>query len=176
MEIRVLTPEDAADLALPNDPFTMPGRFIPSLQDGEWSWRAEYWERPETMAFPAGEYDFETLNQTGFALGAYENGACVGLAVLQNAMFEYMYLWDLNVRASHRGKGVGKALMAAAVKLAQQRGFRGIYCQAQDNNLNACLFYLHAGFQIGGFDNRVYTGTKQENKGDVLFYWDVAEE
>lgn len=172
MEIRLLTAENAKDLNLKNEPFTMPGRFIPSLRDGVWNWRVESYETPETMCFPDGNYDFEEVTRDGVVLGAYEDGRCIGIAILQNAMFKYMYLWELNVSAAHRGRGVGKALMAAALDLAKERNYNGIYCQAQDNNLNACMFYLHAGFRIGGFDNHVYTGTKQENKADIIFYLD----
>ena len=55
---------------------------------------------------------------------------------------------------------------------ARKRGYIGLFTQAQDNNLNACLFYLKTGFTIGGFDNRVYRGTKQEGKADIIFYRD----
>lgn len=170
MEIRLLTAEDAADLNLPNEPFDQPGTFVPSLNDGVWGWRADYYEKPRTMCFPQENHDFEELSQNGAVLGAYEQGSCIGLAILQNAFFKYMYIWDLKVSAAHRGLGVGKCLMEEAVKLARDRGYDGIYCQAQDDNLNACLFYLRAGFQIGGFDNHVYAGTAQAGKGDVLFY------
>lgn len=170
MEIRRITRESAGDLSLKNDPFPMPGRFIPSLRDGVWDWRADYFEQPETMCFPAGNYDFEEVTREGAALGAYEDGKCIGIAIVQNAMFKYMYLWELNVSAAHRGMGVGKALIAAAMELAKEQGYEGLYCQAQDNNLNACLFYLKTGFRIGGFDNRVYAGTQQEGKADIIFY------
>ena len=38
------------------------------------------------------------------------------------------------------------------------------------NNLNACLFYIGCGFEIGGLNTRVYEGTKQEGKSDIYFY------
>ena len=43
----------------------------------------------------------------------------------------------------------------------------------QDNNLDACRFYLAQGFRIGGFDNRVSTGTSQAGKADLYFYLDL---
>ena len=82
---------------------------------------------------------------------------------------------DLKVAASCRGKGIGKALMDAGLQEASNRNYRGIYLQAQDDNLGACLFYLKCGFQIGGFDNRVYGGTSQAHKADILFYLDKEE-
>ena len=81
-----------------------------------------------------------------------------------------MYLFDLKVNSAARGKGVGKLLIDAGMKAAKARGYIGLYTHAQDNNLNACMFYLKAGFEIGGFDNHVYNGTSQEGKADIIFY------
>ena len=39
MEIRKITRENAGDLRLKNEPFAMPGRFIPALKDGVWTYR-----------------------------------------------------------------------------------------------------------------------------------------
>lgn len=50
-----------------------------------------------------------------------------------------------------------------------------VYTIGQDNNLAACLFYLEHGFEIGGFDNRCYRGTSQENKTNIYFYRDLRE-
>ena len=69
-------------------------------------------------------------------------------------------------------KGVAKALLEKAAAAAKERGFQGLYTQGQDNNLGACLFYVKQGFVIGGLDTKVYQGTPQEGKKDILFYWD----
>lgn len=173
IEIRRITRETAQDLRLPNEPFEMPGKFIPQLSDGVWSYRMESFPAPETMVFPNEDYDFEARSSKGAMFGAYENGKCVGLAIYEDYWLKYMYLYDLKVNSEARGKGIGKALIQAGLEEAKTRGYRGIYTIAQDNNLNACMFYLHAGFEIGGFDNRVYGGTSQANKADILFYLDI---
>lgn len=170
IEIRQITQANKADLNLKNEPFEMPGRFVPELKNGAWSYRVELYEKPETMTFPDEGYSFEEQSQKGVIFGAYEDGKCVGVAIYHDFWFKYMYLYDLKVNASARGKGVGKALIRAGFNAAKERGYSGIYTQAQDNNLNACVFYLKNGFEIGGFDNRVYDGTSQEGKADVLFY------
>lgn len=170
MEIRKITPQTAGDLNLKNEPFTMPGCLIPRLQDGVWSYSISYFEEEQTMIFPDENYDFEMLSKNSVIFGAYEDDKCVGIAIYQDYYFKYMYLLDLKVSAAARGKGVGRALIEAGKEAAAERGYQGIYCQAQDNNLNACLFYLHTGFEIGGFDNHVYNGTSQEGKADILFY------
>ncbi len=106
-------------------------------------------------------------------MGAYDGGACIGLAVLKDAWFNYMYLDDLKISGRYRGKGAAKALVEKAKEVALARGYRGIYTIGQDNNLSACKFYLKTGFQIGGFDNHVYKGTSQEGKADIIFYLDI---
>lgn len=66
-------------------------------------------------------------------------------------------------------------LIQAASAVARESGYRGLYTQGQDDNPGACLFYLSAGFEIGGLDTHVYRGTAQEGKADVLFYRDCEE-
>ena len=170
MEIRRITKDNAADLNLHNEPFAMPGRFIPELKNGIWSWRTELFEKEETMTFPDEKYDIDEMSAKGIVLGAYEDGKCIGVAIYQTQWLKYMYLYDLKVSAAARGKGIGKALIRAGLEAAKEQGYRGLYTQAQDNNLNACLFYLKAGFEIGGFDNHLYNGTSQEGKADIIFY------
>lgn len=172
MEIRPITQENAGDLWLKNEPFAMPGVFIPELHDGVWSYRTRKFETVQTMCFPDEIYDFDRVCQRGCALAAYDGGTCVGLIVLEDRFWKYMHVYDLKVAAAARGRGVGKALIRGALEEACRRDYRGLYLEAQDNNLNACLFYLKTGFVIGGFDNHLYTGTKQEGKADILFYLD----
>lgn len=83
MEIRRITQENAGDLRLKNEPFVMPGRFVPSLREGQWDYRVLPYEIPETMVFPDENYDLEKIDRKGCALAAYENGVCVGLIVLE---------------------------------------------------------------------------------------------
>ena len=170
MEIKRITRETAGDLRLKNEPFAMPGQFIPGLSEGVWTYRTEQYSECQSMTFPDEDYDFDELDKNSVIFGAYEEGKCIGLAIYQDYYFNYMYLLDLKGCAAARGKGGGKALIEAERNAARERGYLGLYTQAQDNNLNACMFYLRAGFTIGGFDNRVYRGTKQDGKADIIFY------
>ena len=71
MEILPITQQNRQDLLLPNEPFSMPGRFIPELRDGTWSYRIEWFEKTRTMTFPDEAYQFGELSQNGIAFGAY---------------------------------------------------------------------------------------------------------
>ncbi len=173
LEIRRIGRERSADIRIPNEPFSLFGRMVP-LYDGEkWAYRVEKSEAVSEMCFPDENYDYERMAGNSVFIGAYDGDACVGLAILQQAMFGYMYLYDLKVSRAYRRMGAAKALLQKAGEIAAENGYRGIYTQGQDNNLGACLFYLSAGFVIGGRDTKVYEGTPQEGKKDIYFYLDL---
>ncbi len=163
-----------ADVRLPNEPFPLCGRMLPAY-DGQWSYTVTMLppqERSE-MVFPDEVYDFEAMAQDYIFIGAYtDDGVCVGLAVYRRSWNRYMYLHDLKVNAAYRRPGIGRRLLEEGKKIAAAQGYSGIYTIGQDNNLIACLFYIRAGFQIGGLDTFVYKGTLQEGKRDIIFYLD----
>lgn len=173
IEIRRIDRAHRQDVNIPNQPFSLFGRLTVRHDESGWSWSSERFAQETQMCFPDENYDYDEMAKTCVFLGAYEGDACVALAILQSAMFRYLYLYDLKVDAAYRGRGVARALIDAAKAVAAERGLRGLYTIGQDNNLGACLFYLHSGFRIGGLDTEVYRGTKQEGKADVLFYLDI---
>jgi len=173
IEIRRITGERASDANLPNQPFTLWGRMIPSLRDGAWDYRIETFAERTEMCFP--DFPYDPAKDDAVFLGAYEDARCVGLAVLRRGMFRYLYLDDLKVDRDCRGRGIGARLIEACMAEAAREKLLGVYTVGQDNNLSACLFYLRRGFAIGGFDNRAYRGTAQEEKADIYFYRDRGE-
>ena len=172
-EIRLIGSDDRRDINLPNQPFPLFGRLLPKYADGQWTYEAILSDTTEEMCFPDENYDFDQMSSSCAFIGAYDGGACVGLAVMRNAPFGYMYLYDLKVNREYRGKGAAAMLIEAAKRVALERGYKGIYTIGQDNNLGACLFYLKSGFRIGGLDTEVYKGTNQEGKKDIYFYLDI---
>ena len=171
IEIRRIDAEHRQDAQLPNEPFLVWGRMIPSLENGVWEYRTEKSPVRTEMCFP--DYHYEVAEKDSFFLGAYEGEVCVGLAVLRRAMFRYLYLDDLKVNRAYRRQGVGGKLIEAGMGIVGDLGLVGMYTVGQDNNLSACLFYLKHGFRIGGFNNRDYRGTPQEDKADIYFYRDL---
>lgn len=173
--IRIIDKEHKDDINIKNQPFKIWGRMIPSYQNEKWNY--SIWEFPHTdiqeMCFPDENYDFDKMNAESTFIGAYDNGKCIGLAIMQEGFFKYMYLYDLKVNSRYRSQGVAAMLIEKAEQIAAEKEYRGIYTQGQDNNLSACLFYLKGGFRIGGLDTEVYKGTKQEGKADIIFYLDA---
>lgn len=174
--VKVIGEDRKADINLKNHPFKLFGLMLPSYNNGRWDYTELLLpaENVTEMCFPDENYDFEEMSKNSVFVGAYDGEKCVGLAILQEDFFKYMYLYDLKVNLNCRGQGVGRLLIEACKKLAVQRGYRGLYTQGQDNNLGACRFYLSTGFEIGGINTHVYKGTLQEHKKDVLFYCDAV--
>ena len=169
--VRIIDAQHKSDINIPNEPFPLFGRIIPSYSDDSWDYEVIRYPAGQVseMCFPDENYDFEAMTDSIF-LGAYDDETCIGLAVLQPGLFRYMYLCDLKVNRKYRCRHIGEMLIAKAKETARQEGYSGLYTIGQDNNPGACLFYLNTGFTIGGLDTNVYRHTKQEGKADILFY------
>lgn len=111
-EIRQIDPAHKQDIRIPNDPFPLWGRMIPAYENRKWRYTIEKFAPQDIseMCFPDEDYDYDELARDHVFLGAYEADACIGLAVLADDWFRYMYLDDLKVCRPHRSRGVGKAL------------------------------------------------------------------
>jgi len=173
--IRVIDKQHSADINIPNQPFELFGKLLPSYTNGNWEYQIIRFKDEEIteMCFPNENYDFDTLSSNSIILGAYDQEMCIGIAILQHAWNKYMYLYDLKVDINYRNKQVASLLIAEAKEVSKKHNYRGIFTQGQDNNLGACLFYLKNGFVIGGMDTNIYKGTLQEGKSDIHFYADI---
>ncbi len=172
IEIKIIDSAHQADINIPNQPFPIFGRMVPSYVDKSWSYTVERFEQETEMCFPDECYDYDEMSNNTVFIGAYDNDVCVGLAIIQDGFFKYMYLYDLKVDSNYRHMGIAKQLIDKAKETAISKGCKGIYTIGQDNNLAACRFYIKSGFRIGGLDTEVYKGTVQEGKADIIFYLD----
>lgn len=175
LEIRIIDVEHKQDINIPNEPFLLFGRMIPSYTNEQWQNSIVRFREDEISetCFPDENYDYDKLSKTSVFVGAYDSNKCIGLAILQQAMMKYMYLYDLKVNRNYRGQQIGKMLIDKSKEVAVSQGYKGLYTKGQDNNLGACLFYLKNGFVIGGLDTHVYVGSSQERTSDILFYFDA---
>lgn len=56
------------------------------------------------------------------------------------------YIYDVGVKQSHQGKGVGKALMAFVTDYCQKNGFLEAYVEAETEDIDAVRFYRKTSF------------------------------
>lgn len=144
IEIKIIDAAHKDDINIPNEPFQLIGRVIPSYSDEQWNYSVRYFNEADItdVCFPDENYNYEEMKERSVFIGAYDSGKCVGLAILQDAWFQYMYLYDLKVSKNYRKKGIASAMMQKAKEVCKAHGYSGIYTQGQDNNLAACPF-LH---------------------------------
>ena len=123
MEIKIIDETLKNDINLKNEPFPLYGRMIPTYIDERWDYIIRLFPDGEIseMCFPDENYDFDAMKNNTVFIGAYDNGKCVGLAVLQDYWFKYMYLYDLKVVGQYRRHGVGQALIEKAKEVALSR-------------------------------------------------------
>lgn len=81
-------------------------------------------------------------------LAADEAGEIVGLAVVQRVASGADELTGLMVLGSRTGRGVGRALLEAAVRLSRAEGARDLLVRTEASNERALRFYQDHGFVI----------------------------
>ena len=96
IEIRLIDSEHKSDINIPNEPFSLYGRMVPSYINETWQYSIMYFEEHiSEMCFPDENYEYETMKENHVFIGAYEGEKCIGLAILRDVWFRYMYLYDL---------------------------------------------------------------------------------
>jgi ribosomal protein S18 acetylase RimI-like enzyme len=70
-------------------------------------------------------------------------------------------LWDIRVAPEARGRGVGRALVGAAVEWARERGCQEMKVETQDVNVAACRFYAAMGFRLSEIVPDTYQGLNE---------------
>jgi ribosomal protein S18 acetylase RimI-like enzyme len=104
---------------------------------------------------------------TALVFLAYLDGQAVGIATCFVGFSTFaartlINVHDLAVLPGHRGRGVGRALLAAVEQAARARGCVKVTLEVQENNRRARRVYEAAGFG---------QGTYAEGTGGSLFYW-----
>lgn len=171
-EILPLTAATGRYLSLEDDPFPLLGRLVPCYDGRIWTVREELWEAGGEKTYPPDPFTPEDYMDSPhkalfLALAGEE---CLGRIRMAKSWNGDGRVEDLAVRRPYRGKGVGTALMDAAVAWAGEKGLDGLTLETQDNNLPACRFYLKYGFLLGGIDTRVYRHTPYGEETALYFY------
>ncbi|MCX2454766.1 GNAT family N-acetyltransferase [Lacticaseibacillus nasuensis] len=168
--IQQITTANEADLRLPNEPFPIIGEFLVTRTEAGWSHQERLAAQVHEQTFPEENYQLAAIDAAGFALGAYAEEQCVGLATFEYQFNRFVYLADLKVTQTYRRSGVARALLDAAKPIAQAHGSQGLCTIAQGSNVIANRFYLAYGFHIGGLETFRYEFTRAKGETDI-HYW-----
>lgn len=129
---------------------------------------------PQLFRFPFVEEELDrygALVPSDYCFGAFDDAALVGVALAEpQAWNRTLWVWDFHVAASHRGRGIGRRLMAALAERASAAGLRAIICETQNTNVPAIRFYRAVGFTMEGVDISYYTNEDMQPGGTVAVF------
>ena len=99
----------------------------------------------------------DPLNSDNFVLGAFVEGqlvGTVGFARLQNRKDCHKgRIWGVYIKEGHRGKGIARKLLSAALRRAQsQPGLEQVMLTVGHNQTAAKRLYAAVGFQVFGHE------------------------
>jgi ribosomal protein S18 acetylase RimI-like enzyme len=141
-----LTPGRIAEIDLSES-----GTFVYKYVDGEVERAAEEWHRPRRG--PDGwekhiAYWKTDLERGGVAIGAFDDGLLVGIAVLRYQLTDTMaQLAALFVSRNYRRQGIAARLTREVIRLAREDGARELYVSATPSQ-SAVGFYRSQGFRL----------------------------
>lgn len=122
--------------------------------------------------FPVEKIDYSTYIGNSEKIGylAYIDNQIAGQIRLSKHWNKYAYIDDIIVDKKFRRVGVGIALIEKAKEYAQQEKLAGVMLETQNNNVGACKIYKRCGFELSGFDRKLYQGINPETD-EIALYW-----
>ncbi|MDH0863984.1 GNAT family N-acetyltransferase [Mitsuaria sp. GD03876] len=78
---------------------------------------------------------------------------------------------DIAIARPFRRHGLAGALMKRVEDWTRTIGLSAIRLETQSNNVAACRFYQRYGFELGGFDRRLYRELDVDVRDEVALFW-----
>lgn len=146
MQIRVLSPADAADFR---------DLRLRGLREVPTAFSSSYEEECEVSVDAVAER--MARNAHGFILGAFDGPTPAGVVGLQREqprkLAHKMLLWGMYVAPEYRGRGIGRQLVVEALRQAfATPGIRQVYLAAHAANTAALALYEAMGFTSFGVE------------------------
>lgn len=95
----------------------------------------------------------------------------VGYIAVSRAWNQCAEINDIMISRSHRGAGLGRALMDEAVAWARENLLSIIRLETQTSNVSACRFYERYGFKLGGYDRHLYDALNTSPSHETALFW-----
>ena len=155
-----------------NQPFEITGRFIPIYDGEKWLYKEILFTEKSRKTYedePVDPKDYTDSGKRAMFL-AVCNDICIGTIRISTGWREKGYIEDISVDTAYRHMGVGKKLMDSAADWCREQNLNRITLETQDNNLNACRFYVKYGFELCGINTKKYALSEYENETALYFY------
>jgi len=108
---------------------------------------------------------FDNNHRIGGALIAYNTD---GVHMLEGKD-DLAVLWDIRIDKAYRSKGIGTKIFQKSVEWARKKKCTRLKIETQNNNVNACKFYVKQGAKLSGVNRCAYG----ESSDEVQFIWSV---
>ena len=169
-----LTAAKIGDLHRANQPFEIIGRLNLTFNNGRWEHSEDLTCATAEKQYP--NYDGATPSdyigsQDRIAYLAYDDDRCAGQLLLAKTWNGYAHIEDISVAKTHRGQGVGTALLAKACEWAKANNLAALSVECQDNNLLASRFFIKHGFEIGGVNTQLYAMLGKPYSTETAVFW-----
>jgi ribosomal protein S18 acetylase RimI-like enzyme len=114
---------------------------------------------------------YSELARNEFSLGAFDGDGLVGIALAERHVWNNsLWVWEFHIAATHRRRGLGRALMEALIEKARAAAVRVIVCETQNTNVPAIRFYRSLGFSVEGVDLSLYSNDDTRPEGEVAVF------
>ena len=173
MKIVELSYNTLKDMNKSNEPYKIIGKIKPTFVNDVWAYTEELFDDSYLQTYPDEDCDYSDYieNPDKVVFLAYSDERCIGQIVLKKDWNKYVFIEDICVSNSSRGRGVGTALVQKAIEWAKGKGLFGLALETQDNNLLACRFYLKCGFVIGAVNTMLYKNFQKPCSDSSAIFW-----
>lgn len=121
------------------------------------------------------DFILDQINNDWPQLVAIHDGKVIGwcdISPLDRPVFAHIGSLGIGVLSSYRGRGIGRALMQAALQKAKLKGLTRIELTVRENNKLAINLYEKFGFVVEGIHrNAVCIDGKYENHVFMALLW-----
>lgn len=125
---------------------------------------------PLRKDFPL-EGDLAEGREWEHCLVAESEGEVVGFAAFAHGRWNRRTeLWHLYVGSSHRGQGIGRALIDAVLADARAAGMRCVWLETSTVAYPAIAFYRQVGFELCGLDTSLYDPDRMPTQEAALYF------
>lgn len=159
-------PEDAERIGAIDDSFTTDTVYEVVAGDEGFALRAVAVDPPLVKVFPddsaddgggpAGDLHLEVAVDGGTVCGFVAAGV--------EAWHRRLVVHEITVAPTHRGLGIGSALMRRACAYGRRSGARTAWLETSSVNVPAVRAYRRMGFVLCGLDTTFYAGTASEGE------------
>ena len=127
---------------------------------------------PYQKKYPRPTFDYNDYieNPDRLVYLAFVDNIIAGEIRLRKNWNNYAYIEDIVVDAEFRRRGIGRSLINKAIHWAKEKNLPGIMLETQNNNVAGCMLYQSCGFELAGFDRRLYQGIDPETD-EIALYW-----